>query len=297
MTPPAPSRPRINQPTGYRPSGHGGPGPRYVYGRRHDYIYYPIAWIDSSTGTRYDKGYYDENGTHYDDVSFQTDGKYKNVLCHCPYCEQDTVLDLSAGDIQARKLQCPNCGGNMEIRSELDDAAQGTNAYAGAVPDTAAAEAQASRKRGCLIRILIAFAIVAALNIYGSHLLREQQPEPVPISVSQGSYTDYNQRDTLWLVRSGSGYTVSDSAAGADKALAWDAESESFYDPETEYWLWYNTEVDPPVWQYWIEGISSNYGEYGWMEHDEDGWFIETSWGNWIELPPEYDASGLWYIE
>ena len=45
------------------------------------------------------------------------------------------------------------------------------------------------------------------------------------------------------------------------------------------------------------EGISSDYGDYGWMEHDSEGWWIEASEGNWIPLPSSYDSSGLWYID
>ena len=70
-----------------------------------------------------------------------------------------------------------------------------------------------------------------------------------------------------------------------------------YYDEETECWIWWNTDVDPNVWQYWYEGISSDYGDYGWMEHDDTGWYIEASRGNWIELPSRYDTGNLWYIE
>ena len=55
--------------------------------------------------------------------------------------------------------------------------------------------------------------------------------------------------------------------------------------------------MDPPVWQYWYEGISSDYGDYGWMEHDDDGWYIEKDHGEWIKLPDKYGTDGLWYIE
>ena len=55
--------------------------------------------------------------------------------------------------------------------------------------------------------------------------------------------------------------------------------------------------MTPNVWQYWAEGISSDYGDYGWMEHDEDGWFIEADQGVWIEVPAWYDTSRLWYFD
>ena len=60
-----PNRPRNNQPTGFRPVQ--GVRPAYHYARRHDYIFYPVAWVDQSTGTSYQAGYYDEDGYGGDD--------------------------------------------------------------------------------------------------------------------------------------------------------------------------------------------------------------------------------------
>ena len=81
-----------------------------------------------------------------------------------------------------------------------------------------------------------------------------------------------------------------------DKLLIWDSEADSYYDQASDCWLWYNTDVEPAIWQYWYEGISSDYGDYGWMEHDSSGWYIEKSQDNWIQLPGKYDAGELWYI-
>ena len=81
-----------------------------------------------------------------------------------------------------------------------------------------------------------------------------------------------------------------------DKRLVWDSDSDSFYDAASDCWLWYNTDVEPAIWQYWYEGISSDYGDYGWMEHDSSGWYIEESQDNWIQLPSKYDTGKLWYI-
>ncbi len=82
-----------------------------------------------------------------------------------------------------------------------------------------------------------------------------------------------------------------------DKTCYWDSEFESFYDSDSDCYLYYNNYVDPPVWQYWYEGISSDFGEYGWMEYDESNecWYIETESG-WVELPDEYDTDDLWFI-
>ena len=75
--------------------------------------------------------------------------------------------------------------------------------------------------------------------------------------------------------------------------------SGNYYDPVTDCYFWLNDTVSPPIWQYWYEGISSDYGDYGWMEYDfkEKRWYIEASKGNWIVLPDKYDQSKLWHMQ
>jgi hypothetical protein len=79
----------------------------------------------------------------------------------------------------------------------------------------------------------------------------------------------------------------------------YDAKSDNYYDKETDCYFWLNNNVTPPVWQYWYEGISSDYGDYGWMEYDYDKkcWFVETEKGKWEELPSYYDTSKLWHMD
>ncbi len=75
-------------------------------------------------------------------------------------------------------------------------------------------------------------------------------------------------------------------------------DGEDWYDSTTHCWFWFNDEEAPAQWQYWYEGISSDYGDYGWLEYDmeEDAWFVEVSDGNWVHLPSGYDTSGLWHM-
>lgn len=87
-------------------------------------------------------------------------------------------------------------------------------------------------------------------------------------------------------------YTL--DANSTDKTIVYIAEEDSYYDEETGLWLWFNEEYN--VWQYWYEPISANYSDYGWMEHDSDGWWIERYAGDWIQVPSHYDTSKLWYI-
>ncbi len=79
----------------------------------------------------------------------------------------------------------------------------------------------------------------------------------------------------------------------------WDDEMECYYDPETDCYFWYNDTTKTHTWQYWYEDISSDYGDYGWMEWDssEQQWYIEVSDGEFIELPSKYDTSNLWHVE
>ena len=102
----------------------------------------------------------------------------------------------------------------------------------------------------------------------------------------------------IYLYKSGElSFSITDANDFYDKILVWDMSADSYYDRDTGYWLWYNDNEFPGAWQYWIDGISSDYGDYGWMEHDDTGWYIEVSSGEWIELPDKYDTSELWYLE
>ena len=305
-----PHRPRINQPMGFVVSGLLRPS--YYYGQRHDYVYYPEAWTDQNTGTRYAAGYYDENGQYYDSVTFQKDGRYENVVCHCPYCGQNTILNLTAEDVSAHNLQCPHCGGPMEIQSELDDYVNQTAGSAASDFSSEAAlrqleqqEEKKKKRKKRLRRWLIVIAVLVALDLYGSHLQKQEQQQESMAQPAQGvqqlqilepdPVVEFGEE--IVLVKTGEGrYSVS-SAQSGDKILVWDAEADSYYDAETDCWVWYNTDAQPAVWQYWVEGISSDFEESGWMEHDSNGWYIEATEWNWIPLPEQYDAAGLWYIE
>lgn len=75
-------------------------------------------------------------------------------------------------------------------------------------------------------------------------------------------------------------------------------DGEDWYDSQTKCWFYYNDTISPYQWQYWYEGISSDYGDYGWMEYDmsEGAWYIETDDGNWVHLPGSYDTKNLWHM-
>ena len=77
-------------------------------------------------------------------------------------------------------------------------------------------------------------------------------------------------------------------------------DGEDYYDEESKCWFWFNDEVSPAQWQYWYEGISDDYGDYGWMEYDdtENVWYIETSRDNWQTITIESkDEERVWHFD
>ena len=289
-----PMRPRVNQPSGFRPSGSSY-RPTYYYGRRHDYIYYPVAWVDNDSGISYQQGYYDENGNRYDNVAFEKDGRYSNVVCRCSYCGTETVLDLSAKDAANKTLQCPSCGAPMEIQSLLDEEQRASSYSDPSAPGSTAVQKKSGRHTFLLV-LLVIFSMIAILSLFSRMRSPYDSSSSGYSQTISGSGYSSVEEDVLFLNHAGNGaYTLSSHSDGS-KILTWDSSADSYYDAESDCWLWYNTDVEPPLWQYWYEGISSDFGDYGWMEHEDTGWYIEASNGNWIPLPDGYDTTALWYI-
>ncbi len=259
-------------------------------------MYYPDSWTDTSTGTYYEKGYYDENGERYDNVSFAQNGRYENVLCHCDYCGRDTLLNLDATDALT-DLKCPGCTAPLTIKSALDEVVAPAAAYTETQYMQTPAKTVRKKKR-IWPWILAIFLFLVGLGEYqiAKEEANTQQYSPTQQVQSIESYPS-GFGSEIPLVSSGTDSYVYAASDSADKTLVWDDEYDGYYDEDSECWLWYNEEVDPAVWQYWYEGISSEYGYYGWMEHYSDGWFIEEAAGSWVPLPEEYDTDRLWYIE
>lgn len=109
---------------------------------------------------------------------------------------------------------------------------------------------------------------------------------------------NYPSKDVLYLLSNGDNvYRKSNDSREYDKSLVWDNEYQSYYDKDTYCYVYYNEDVSPHVWQYWYEGISSDFGDYGWMEYRAGRWYIEKSYNNWVVLPSDYNIRYLWYID
>lgn len=82
------------------------------------------------------------------------------------------------------------------------------------------------------------------------------------------------------------------------RSVDWSDDYNSYYDQPTDCYFYYNEDITPADWHYWYEGISSDYGDYGWMEWDEkeNGWYINTNDDDWEPLPAKYDSARLWHF-
>ena len=307
-------RKRCNQPQGYQLGKHHNIPPVTHFCLRHNYLYYPFDWTDEATGRNFRKGYYDENGQYYENVSFYEDGTYKNVVCRCEYCDTVTKIDWTEGG----PLICPQCGGTMKILSALDEYTQDPCFYqaarqpgyvdiadqnqSSAAPYRSYPVSNPSHRSALIVWLSVAIILSIAFTVMICFLLlRYRKPSPWILSptetVGQSLINPDLFGSTLYLQKNASGtYSIS-NAADSDKRLVWDSGEESYYDDASELWLWYNTDVEPPIWQYWYEPISGDYGDYGWMEYENGTWYIEVANGKWEPVPTRYDTAALWHIE
>ena len=292
-------RERRNQPTGYQPSEHYDVQPIPYYGKRHNYLYYPLSWTDQATGQSFKRGYYDEDGAYYENVVFRRDGQYKDVVCRCEYCDTVTKIDWTDGG----PLICPQCGGAMTMVSAVDE--QIGDAFH---PDPTQRASDSGNSRGGSFRQLFftvfgLIAVIALVALGGFFLIRHTVNKVLEPDVGSLVSVPSNPEifgSVIRLNEAGPGvYEIVDQrVSDPDRVLRWDSAEQSYHDPVSDLWAWYNNEVSPALWQYWYEPISADYGDYGWMEFGEDGqWYIEVRQGEWIALPERYDVSPLWHIE
>jgi hypothetical protein len=312
------SRGRFCQPGGYADSTEVREPSSMHYALKHNYVYYPEDWVDKSTETPHKKGYYDENGDFYEHVVFWKDGYYHDVPCTCDFCGVTTLCDVYVGVSQV----CKQCGAPLRIDALLDEYTQDPayTDYESRFPERRlkATEVRAPEEtfdrtqndhtamRLALIAIFICFLpaiIIGCTKSMNARHYTYREPvttvrETAPPAVRQEKTNPEIFGTTLYLDLTEGGYILSpDGSESYDRKLTWDYGEDSYYDKESDCWLWYNTDVSPNLWQYWYEGISSDYGDYGWMEYEPDGWYIEASGENWIKLPEQYLSERLWHME
>ena len=267
-----PVRTRTNQPTGWSTAKHGN-CIRYDF-RDHDYIYYPHSWTDEN-GNVFREGYYDENGIHYTNIAASN----VQTTLTCQFCGTKSIWQWQEGTIPV----CSNCGGQIKI-DKIDAAVNNVSGIR-------------SSKKPLMTALLIGLGIYVGIPLtftlfYVVIILFSAFFKLLPIH--KNSSTDQTTRTAVVETQK-----MPSSVYVKEINRTCYLDGEDYYDEKTQCWFWYNTDVVPGQWQYWYEGISSDYGDYGWMEYDDDKgiWYIEFSDGKWKKLPDKYDTTDLWHFE
>lgn len=87
--------------------------------------------------------------------------------------------------------------------------------------------------------------------------------------------------------------------AALEREVSWSTQYDCYYDSPTDSYFFLNTNMEPPIWQYWFETVSSDYGDYGWLEWDakEQKWYVQVSAKKWELLPADKYSNYLWHFD
>ena len=261
-------RTRTLQPYGWNSALHGAVG--HFYGAAHDYDYYPKGWT-ASDGQYFEEGYYDENGQHYDNMVMAG----SETMLKCEYCENRMVYKWKEGDLPV----CDKCGAPLRI--DITD--KENVSYSG----------KATQSNSGIKEVFSRIPLIGKVAI-GIFLVTLSLPLFVIVAALFLTATSNNSFGSARYETASAKNSIYVEEIGRTCYM----DGEDWYDSQTECWFYYNDSVAPYQWQYWYEGISSDYGDYGWMEYDmgEEAWYIETYNGNWVHLPADYDTSKLWHM-
>ena len=258
-------RTRTSQPYGWNNAAHGAI--KHFFCAAHDYDYYPEDWT-ASDGRSFEEGYYDENGRHYDNM-VMIGG---TTMLKCSYCGNRMVYQWSEGTVPV----CDKCGAQFQIditdKEEKINGSRNNDGFKEVMSKTPLI--------GKIAIIVFVMCLFLPFFVIGGVLFMKL----IPGGTQDGTrYRAESVKNSVYVEEIGRTCYL---------------DGEDWYDSQTKCWFYYNDTVSPDQWQYWYEGISSDYGDYGWMEYDmgEGAWYIETDDGNWVHLPARYDTTNLWHM-
>ena len=266
-------------------------------------MYVNESWTDEKTGVSYRKGYYDENGTYYDGdaIAFKKpDGSYEAHYV-CEYCGTELEATWKEGFYPACKNCCAEMNKTPVYIDEIVNIDNGDNTDASY--SNSYTPVKKSVVKRLLIMMLVAFAapiimmlvMSAAVNqmFLDSYTETELIEEIAPAEEAETNLEIYGNDIYLDEITPNI-YRICSEQDEYEKHITWDYGAQSYYDYDSNCYLWYNTDVSPNIWQYWYDDIAGdNY--YGWMECEDDEWYIEVSDIEWERY--EGDTSQLWHIE
>lgn len=219
---------------------------------------------------------------------------------HCPYCD-GKVIGKPAGE-GVLTLSCPQCGGILEESDAIKETSpspppQPQPERRAPVQDYdysvlrepvhyGAAPSFGSRIKSCL-GTLFGLVVVCGIAIGGFFFFSRNDSERQP---DQGYYQEEHHSPK---------HDESIYVSVLDREAHWSNQFEAYYDRETDCYFFLNDEMDPPIWQYWFEGVSNKYGsEFGWLEWDEKKhcWYVQTGKNTWKPLPEDQITDRMWHM-
>ncbi len=220
-------------------------------------------------------------------------------MYECPYC-LGRVTGTPASD-GMQSLTCPNCGGALSESNAIAQPQPVQQTYSqpqsyGTSPDAGSFAYTNRSSHGSQLKscsgILLATGLMCGTALVLYNVLGVKRPETVHNDHNNGYYENYDNgypdhEDSFYVSELG-------------RTCYWDDEYQCYYDSDSDCYFFENYDMDPPVWQYWFEGVSSNYGaDYGWMEWDEkeNCWYIQKSEDEWVRLPEQEYTDRLWHFD
>lgn len=211
----------------------------------------------------------------------------------CPFCDRHLRVDPIV-------TTCPNCSGDLDytVNNTVKNSVKNSTKTEGTVNNsvnTVNSVASTINKLSTTTQLIISlFAIFITIFIMFafvplvSKVLRDIDENLVVFNSTADSTVDsnitkYNNDDYIYV-------------EPLERNVYWSDKYDCYYDEPTDCYFFKNTNLEPEIWQYWFEDISSDYGDYGWMEYDfdEDCWYIQTDDETWEEYTGS--TNGLWHM-
>ena len=235
----------------------------------HNYTYVPYDYTDSN-GSRKQSGYYDENGTYYEKGSFENQA----MELTCPYCDSKSKIVWTEGALP----RCPVCGGQYDLNPQTPITTSYSTSYT--------SRTKKNKARPFLL-IAITIAVLCIVNLFVMRLSRkESNPKSSNATYKTTQQTKTSSDRDIYVEEIG-------------RTCTWDYDYEWWVDKKSGCYFYFDETIAPSQWKYWYDGIGDDYGDYGWMEYDDDEgvWYIESSENNWEVLPDKYDLKGVWHMK
>ncbi len=208
---------------------------------------------------------------------------YKCEYCDCTvhYTNPEEISNI-----------CPNCGAPMErIVNEMPEQPQPVqstytnpgNTYEGNDYELGK---RASRRSLKIVLIALGVSLFTSMGGFFYGIINGTSHNGYDASGS-GSYVHMNGNEIQEMYVEELGRTC-----------RWSNEYDSYHAPQTDRYFVRDDRSEPACWQYRCEGVSSDFGDYGWMEYDkaEDCWYVEYAEGQWRKLPDAYYSDRLWHF-